>query len=446
MSSAVGRPADIDAAICLIRQRAGLTLSPGHFADAETRVRRAMGRAGMVEGARYLELVQTSTAAFHDLVAEFTVGETYFFREPSQLDFIQREVLPEIARRAGPGEAMRIWSAGCASGEEAYTLAILLDEAGFAARSRIIASDISRPALARAKAAVYGSWSLRGVDAATTRKHFHAAHGRYALDERIRERVGFMPMNLAADDYPAPAGPWCMDLILCRNVLIYFDREAVKRAAERLFATLAPGGWLILGPSDPPLAMHAPFETVVSPHGVFYRRPGAPAAQLAAPVALPPRFEVPALAPIALAPPDEVSSAAIGDPADALAAARAALAAGDYGRAVALAETVAGPDAAALSIDALANRDGASAAAARAAEAAKRHPLCAELHLRHAVLLADTGRPDEAMQALRRALYLDRSLVSAHVLLGVLLAARGDREGARRARETAASLAAKRAP
>src|SRR5262249_43933663 len=96
---------------------------------------------------------------------------------------------------------------------------------------------------------------------------------RFVLDEKIRQRVTVEPLNLALDVYPSFAtGTWGMDLILCRNVLIYFDRETVRKVARRLYETLAPGGWLITASSDPPRAADAPLHTVVTHVGVFYRR------------------------------------------------------------------------------------------------------------------------------------------------------------------------------
>jgi chemotaxis protein methyltransferase CheR len=231
MSPEDDNPGHAGAVIRWIRERAGLALVPDQLDDAEARVRRTMARAGFDEAGRYLDFLCGNAPAFEDLAAELTVGETYFFRDPAQLDFVRREALPDIRRRTGDGHPLRVWSAGCASGEEAYSLAILLDEAGDDAP--VFASDLSRASLAKARAAVYGPWSLRGVDAAVVRRHFRPRDGRHVLDERIRRRVSFMPLNLAADGYPSLAGPWGMDLILCRNVLMYFHPEAVKHTARR---------------------------------------------------------------------------------------------------------------------------------------------------------------------------------------------------------------------
>ncbi len=261
----------------LLGERTGLAFPPARLGDVEAGIRRAMARARVPEAARYLTLVERGALPLDDLVAELTVGESYFFREPAQLECIRREILPEVGRLRGPGHGLRVWSAGCAAGEEPYSLAILLEEEGIAG-AHLLGTDISRPALARARAAAYGAWSLRGADERLVRRYFsRRADGGLVLDDRIRRRVAFEYLNLAAGDYPlASTGTCGMDLILCRNVLIYLDRRTVRRVARGLFESLADGGWLVTGPSDPLLSGEAPYETVVTSAAVVYRRP-APA-------------------------------------------------------------------------------------------------------------------------------------------------------------------------
>jgi chemotaxis protein methyltransferase CheR len=448
--------AGYEAVARLVGERTGLTFATNRRDDVEAGIRRAMARAEAADPGRYLALVEGGAVAFDELVDELTIGETYFLREPSQIAFLRREVLPEILRRRGPAHAPRVWSAGCSSGEEPYSLAILLEERGLAGLGRVLGSDISRPALARARAAVYGPWSLRGVTDDFVRRYFRQnASGRFELDARIKAMASFGYLNLATDAYPSLAsGVWGMDLVVCRNVLIYFDRASVKQVAARLFASLAPGGWLVTGPSDPPLADDAPFETVVTSEGVFYRRGEAGRRTVERRVMRPPEaraVEEASLAaiqrPIAAAPEPsgraEPSSAV--DPSE-LSLARQALADGDYDRALALLEGETSPQAAELAVRARANRDGAEAGSTLAATLARQHALSPSLHFLHAALLLDLGRVDEAAQALRRVLYLDRTLAMAHFVLGTLLSRRGERDAARRAYERAAELAAGRPP
>lgn len=254
-----------------------------------------------------------------------------------------------------------------------------------------------------------------------------------------------------------------MDLIFCRNVLIYFDAETVRGVARRLFASLADGGWLITGSSDPPLGSAAPFEVVATAHGVFYRRgaglalpPPVPADEAAGSLMRPdvnrpgvvdrsPK-SAPTSGPGARPSLPEAPSGDRDrdDDAAALDAARVDLAEGRYERA---AERTWGrvdvAAACAVHVRALANLD-AERAEAACAEAARRHPLSGELHHLRAVLLMDLGRDEEAAQAARRVLYLDRSLANAHFTLGSILRRRGDPAGAWRAFRNVRDLCAAR--
>jgi len=422
----------------VIGTRTGLSFPSGSRARAEAGIARAMARVGLADVARYGELIQARAEALDDLLVELTVGETYFFREPAQFTVIRGTVLPDIRRRRGPTHAIRAWSAGCASGEEAYSLAIVLAEQGVGEPAHVRGTDISRAALAKARAATYGAWSLRGEGTALAQPYLRRAGERWVVNERIRGRVRFEHLNLALDVYPScTTGIWGMDLILCRNVLIYFDAHTVRHVARRLYESLAMGGWLITGPSDPLLIEGAPYETVATDAGVFYRRgPEADVAPLPpSPLTDLPPTPAPAVvafaAAVAEAPPDV--PALVGE-------ARLALARGDYHGAVRLTRDLPFDSAAALlHVRALANLGSAEAELACAA-ALDCHPLLPELHYLQALLLLDLGRDAEAAQSVRRVLYLDRSLAVAHLTLGTILRRRGERDGARRAYRNARDL------
>ena len=136
--------------------RTGLTLTTDRCPSVELVIRRAMARTGLDDDVLgYRRLLETDDAALDDLLAELTVGETYFFREPSQFQFIRHTVLPEIRQRRGHDHVLRAWCAGCASGEEAYSLAILLLEEGLAGQCRLLATDLSRASLIKARRGTY---------------------------------------------------------------------------------------------------------------------------------------------------------------------------------------------------------------------------------------------------------------------------------------------------
>ncbi len=450
-------PASLEVVLRFAARLTGLALADRREA-AEAGIRRAMARAGAADPARYLERIGRDADALDDLLSELTVGETYFFREPAAFDFLRRTVLPGLRGRR---DIPRAWSAGCATGEEAYSLAILFEQEGLGGRYELLGTDLCRGALERARRGVYRPWSLRGERAAAVRPYLEHVGSLYRVVEGIRSRVTFRALNLARDPYPCTGGRG-LDVILCRNVLIYLDRETVRRVADGLLQALAPGGWLLTASSDPPLAEQAPFEVVTAPEGVFYRRGSigaraAPAGQLVAETA--PAFEAntpgegpfgdgsrhaePAAPPAESerSPPPPVRSAA-----DEAAQVRAALRRGDYTRA---AELTAGfeddPALAALRVRALTGLDLRSAEQACAA-AVSRHPLATEMAYLHAALLVDLGRQDEAAEALRRVLYLDASLAVAHFTLGSVLERLGDADGARRAYRNALDLASARPP
>jgi chemotaxis protein methyltransferase CheR len=217
-----------------------------------------------------------------------------------------------------------------------------------------------------------------------------------------------------------------MDLILCRNVLIYLDEETVGRVAAHLFRTLAPGGWLITAAADPPLQNRAPFEVVTTDAGAFYRRPVSAIQEVClerSPRSLPEQAGWPGLSPRSpgTAPPPTPSSPEVHSPG------LRGLSPGhpDHPEGDPVREAV-------LHIRRLLQQDAAGAERA-CTEALADYPLSAELHFLRAVVLVALGRDEDAIAALGRVIYLDRTVAVAHFLLGILLTRRGDRAAARRA-------------
>lgn len=403
----------------LLARHTGFTLVGERRERARAAVLAAMRRAGITDGSAFVQLVQADSLVFEDLIAGIVVGETYFQREPGQWALVRDTILPEIVHRREPSHVIRCWSAGCASGEEAYSLAILLDDADLAQRSRVVGTDISRAALTRARQAVYTAWSLRTSSSAFVDRWFHRNGSRYVLDPGIRTRVAFDYLNLVADAFPAASSRIGeQDLILCRNVLLYFDRETIAHVAKKLFSSLAPGGWLVCGASDPSPAVYAPFQAVVRPEGIVYRRP----------------LVVDLLEP---APHDAARGAVASTPEIWTESP----------------EPVPGRDAGPLleraparGIRAAATIGGLARAERGAPAAAAGDPLDPEAHYVRAMLLVEQGRIEDALAAIRRVLYLDRTLAAAHFTLGVLLERVGDARRAGRSYRNAARAAAARPP
>ncbi|WP_308198016.1 protein-glutamate O-methyltransferase CheR [Anaeromyxobacter oryzisoli] len=449
-----------------LARHAGLKIPPHRYPELEQAIRRGMARARIADPGEYARNLAEGHLPLADLVGAFTVGETYFFRDAPQLDLLCARVLPELLARRPPNHVLRAWSAGCASGEEPYTLAILFDRAGLGDRWQVLGTDISRPALARARAGAYGPWSLRGAARDRAESALERdADDRFVVPARLRARVRIEYLNLAEDVYPSVlSGTSGLDLIFCRNVFIYFERDVVAAVARRLHACLAEGGWLFTGLADPPLGAFAPLQSISTVAGVVYRRPargeaagvrwtpperpdaGAAAGPPGSPVLAPPRPPPappprPPPAPPAAGPvsspipgPSPSERSAPTDPPDPLSLASAAARAGDWDAVLELADDLLEtPEGAATALRAAANSGDLERADDLAGRAIARHPLASELHLLRAAMLAEVGRTADALAAVRRTLYLAPGLAVAHAALAGLLAGRGDVEGARRA-------------
>lgn len=436
----------------LLCARAGLSFRSGHRATIEQAIQRSMGRAGSANLFDYLQLLQTDREALDDLLVQATVGETYFFRDPGQLNVIAKQVIPEVLQRRGSGHRLRLWSAGCASGEEAYSLAMMLHRLGRLGGASVLGTDVSRESLQRAREARYRSWSLRGAGKEQALAYLAEDEDEYRVVQRIRQAVQFEYLNLALDNYPSAATATReMDVILCRNVMIYFDRETIHSVASRLHRCLADGGWLVTAASDPPIYEYDFFDVVSTDCGMFLRKnaaSGRPAAPKGAGRGAPASWADPQEPGLPAAPKSAKAPIATSpvEPRQQLEQARQAMRAGDYQRAADLSTDLTQlAEGAEIHIKALANHDMRRAEAACVA-AIRRKPLAKELLYLHAVLLIDLNRPGEAADELRRLLSLDPSLALGRFTLGSTLRALGDLEGARAAFAATLGLLSQAAP
>ncbi|MEJ2368486.1 MAG: protein-glutamate O-methyltransferase CheR [Acidobacteriota bacterium] len=234
----------------LIREKTGL-----HFNDTsrfylEKRLENRMRDLQVESFEDYFNLIQYDPEREQEwarLIATITTNETYFMREERQLRCFQREILPALWR-LNPGQTIRIWSAGCSSGEEPYTLAILIREGRAVPEEKveIYATDINERVLAKAKEGLYGPNSFRAVDDSFKARWFRReGGGHYRLREEIRERVKFGRFNLFDIQRYSLLAPF--NVVFCRNVIIYFDLEAKVRVVERFHEKMKPGGFLLLG-------------------------------------------------------------------------------------------------------------------------------------------------------------------------------------------------------
>jgi chemotaxis protein methyltransferase CheR len=264
--------------LVLIERRLGLRLSAQQALALPAAVAASLRKSGLATAADlYAMLAASDDSTLMDMLgADLTIGETHFFRIAPQIEALRAIVLPEIMARRSATRRLGIWSAGCSTGEETYTLAMLAHEALPATErweARILGTDLSHRALATAREALYGEWSFRETPGSARARYFTAEGRRWRLAESIKRMVHFSHLNLMADVFPTPdpASPG-LDLILCRNVTIYFSPEACTRLYRRLAEALAPGGWLVLGPSDPTPDHPALLEPMPVAGAILWRR------------------------------------------------------------------------------------------------------------------------------------------------------------------------------
>ncbi|MBW2254633.1 MAG: tetratricopeptide repeat protein [Deltaproteobacteria bacterium] len=251
----------------LVAQRLGIELRPSRTEDSLDRFVRRRARAlRLPDGDAYVSLLggqTTQSREFTQFIAAVTIGYTFFFRNIRQLKVIA-EVLSERADAGhGPG---RIWCACCSTGEEAYSLAMLLAEQGVDAE--ILATDIDAVALGAARTGEYADWSLRSVPKALREEYFERVGDRHRVRRHIRERVSFRRQNVVYDPPPRSLAcvPW--DVIVCRNAFIYYTGDALRAATQHIMKGLAPDGLVFLGSSE---SMRAPMVPVGIKGQVAYR-------------------------------------------------------------------------------------------------------------------------------------------------------------------------------
>lgn len=351
------------------------------------------------------------------LTSQFSTGETYFMRDQGLFELLSTRILPELLANRPPGRPLRIWSAGCASGEEAYSLAMLVDQLGYppgAGQVQIVGSDINEAAIARAQAGIYGQWSFRCLDAERRARYFRPFNGDQQISEHLRAAVRFEHRDLLG----GAAEPGLFDLILCRNVFIYLSRPAIEHIIARLTAALDAGAYFIPGHGELVGFSLPGLDSVAHAAALLYRRPFAanppprhPAAELPAAVKKrPPRRLVPRVPDVtSIAPPHSLAVAVADVDVDTLLA--------------------------------QAWRDADRGATPLAQDACERALRLSPFEPRAYYLLAQLAQEreafDEARTLLHKVLYLDPCFIAAQLNLADLSARCGDAQGARRIRERA---------
>lgn len=220
----------------------------------------------------FLQYDPRNEAEFDRIFDLVTTNETYFFREPAQLAAFSEEIIPEILARR-PGKKIRIWSAGCSSGEEAYTVAMMLTERGYYDRAafEIFATDINQQVLAKARKGVYRENAFRATPPEVRGRFFKPEDAHtWRLDDSIRNRVQFGRLNLYDESRVALVGQ--LDVIFCRNVIIYFDDASKKNVIGSFHSRLVDGGYLLLGHSESLISLSTQFKLKHLQHDMVYQR------------------------------------------------------------------------------------------------------------------------------------------------------------------------------
>ncbi|SRR5579875_3390458 len=270
---------ELDEIRALIEQRSAILFDASRERFFSARIREYLEEKGIPSGAELARRIRGSSTEYEALIERLLTQETSFFRYPEVFDALEKKILPEVQERKfwDNPRTLRIWSAGCSTGEEPYSIAITVCEALKFAEAweiEILATDISRRALRHAERGAYARRSLENVPPARIESYFTASKHGYQVKPRIRRMISFVQMNLVESVYVGK-----VDCIFCMNVLMYFSEQRRLAVLRRFYDALEPGGYFLLGHSE--TLSHSPvrFEPVVIGGYRLYRRPGAKPAE-----------------------------------------------------------------------------------------------------------------------------------------------------------------------
>lgn len=456
----------------LIAARMGLHLRPRERGAWRSSLAARMDALHLREATEYYELLQAGTrgaeSEWEQLAAQLTNNESYFFRDKGQMALLREQILPELIARNQARRTLRLWSAGCSTGEEAYSLAIIVDEllphrsalSGANWDIVILGTDIDGPALQQARRGLYNAWSFRTVEPALQPRYFHRREGGWQVAEASRSLVTFGRCNLVGDPFPnTAAGIHDMDLILCRNVFIYFKPEAVSAVLLKFTQTLREGGYLMTGHTETSRRPVPPLQARMFPESVIYQRvSGTSVGTPAGPRSMPTGVEGDTVISRSSEPPVEARrprpstekravslSAAppVAAPKPALVEGHARQVAPEAAskiRAAQPVQEVTGDRALLLQAQAHADVGRYEEALDCCALLLKEFPFAHEPYELLAAIAQEQRRNDEAKLLLKKALYLAPASPAAYLELGALYRSEGDPARARKMHVTALEL------
>ena len=261
----------------LIHVRTGLIFSDHQRASVIKEIK----HAGADTPEQYYSLLCTkpiNAACWDDLINALTICETYFFRDSDQMQMLRKYIIPDLLARHCNDHTLRLWSAGCATGEEAYTLAMLLrylipDIERW--KITILATDINKHALEKAQRGHYLDWSFRqqAADDPLVLTYFTQDYSGYQIHSSIKPMVHFACLNLSEDSFPSSLNMTDhLDLILCRNVTMYLSETVIQQLARRFYECLLPGGWLMLAACENNDQIYYQFKTLLYEKAIVYQK------------------------------------------------------------------------------------------------------------------------------------------------------------------------------
>jgi two-component system CheB/CheR fusion protein len=259
---------EFESVLAYLKESRGFDFTGYKRSSLMRRVRRRMSQIGIENYAEYIDQLQVNSEEFVALFNTILINVTGFFRDPDAWEYLREHVLPGLLAERSPAEPIRVWSAGCAGGQEAYSLAMLFAEAigidAFRQRVKIYATDVDEEALVQARHAVYTPAEVEGLSEAQLEQYFELQGSRYCFRKDLRRSVIFGRNDLVQD---APISR--IDMLLCRNTLMYFNAETQTKILERLHFALAPKGMLFLGKAEMLLSHTRIFEPLDLKRRVF---------------------------------------------------------------------------------------------------------------------------------------------------------------------------------
>ena len=271
-------PQDFQLMSSLVRERSGLVLGEDKAYLLESRLTPITRKNGMKSLEDLIAAVKTKKdeTLIADIVEAMTTNESLFFRDGKPFEQLKDLVLPQLLKSREASRRIRIWSAACSSGQEPYSIAILIKEAGAAFANwkiEIVATDLSMAMLKKAQSGVYSQFEVqRGLPITLLVKYFKQDGDRWEIDPALRSMVSYKPFNLL--DSPASLGKF--DIVLCRNVLIYFDQDTKRQVLERISTVMTPDGTLYLGGAETVLGITDKFLPVAGQRGLYQMASNVP--------------------------------------------------------------------------------------------------------------------------------------------------------------------------